>query len=44
MEQDLVKTVDQLMKEALADDGWTPEQISAWENDLDDLADAFEMI
>jgi hypothetical protein len=42
METDrLVKSPEEIMKEALVEDGWTPEQIAAWENDLDDLADMF---
>jgi hypothetical protein len=39
--EQLVKTPEELMKEELARDGWTPEQIAAWEDDLDNLADIF---
>ena len=40
MEDDrLVKTQEELMKEILLADGWTEEQIAAWEEDLDKVAD-----
>ena len=45
MENDrLIKKPEELMKELLIADGWTKEQLEAWENDLDHLADLFEPI
>jgi hypothetical protein len=42
MEERLIKTPEELMKEELLRDGWTPEQVAAWEEDLDSLSDLFE--
>ena len=38
MEETLIKSEEQLIRETLEADGWTPEQIAMWENDPDAVA------
>lgn len=51
MENELIVTKEQWLKElmegarqSLREDGWTEEQIAAWEQDADALADFFEPV
>lgn len=40
MEDDrLIKSQEELIREVLAADGWTPEQLAAWEQDDDKVLD-----